>query len=81
VCVYKIYIYIYNILVYTQVLAGVGLFAFIMAMHALQETGSTQNPYMPLFAIYTAIWSINFSTGWKRLEITYQVKILEKTDL
>jgi len=54
------------------VLAGVGLFTFIMAMQALQGTGSTQNPYMPLFAIYTAIWSINFSTGWKRLEITYQ---------
>jgi len=64
------------------VLAGVGLFTFVMALTALDETGSTQNPYMPLFAVYVAIWSINFSTGWKRLEITYQYEwdVLEYED-
>ena len=44
------------------VLAGVGIFAFVMAMTAVGESGSTQNPYMPLYAVFVAIWSINFST-------------------
>ena len=61
------------------VLAGVGIFAFFMAMTAFGETGSTQNPYMPLFAIYVAVWSINFSAGWHRLEQVYQVMGSPKT--
>ena len=54
------------------VLAGVGIFTFAMEMEALQQSGHTANPYSPLFAIFCAIWSINFSAGWRRLEIVYQ---------
>jgi hypothetical protein len=54
------------------VLAGVGLFAFAMDMAAFEESGSTQNPYFPLFAIYVSLWSVNFSAGWARLQIVYQ---------
>jgi len=54
------------------VLAAVGIFCFAMAMSAVAESGDAENPYMPLFAIYVSVWSINFSAGWKRMQIVVQ---------
>ena len=63
------------------ILAGIGLFTFTVAMIAFSETGSTQNPYIPLFAIYVAVWSINFAAGWRRLEKVYQVRCAFDADI
>jgi hypothetical protein len=54
------------------VLAGLGIFLFAMGMIAYTESGSTLNPYMPLFALYVALWSINFSAAWKRTQLVLQ---------
>ena len=38
--------------------AGVGLFVFAMQMTALGESGSVDNPYNPLYAIFLAMWGV-----------------------
>jgi ABC-type Fe3+ transport system permease subunit len=37
-----------------------------------RETGSMDNPWVPLYCCFTAIWGIVFTAGWKRLEMAYQ---------
>ena len=52
--------------------AAVGLFMIITQMLALGESGSVDNPFMPLFAAFVAVWSIMLNAGWQRLELTYR---------
>ena len=53
-------------------LATVGIFMFVVELIAFEESGSKDNPYFPLFGIYVALWSINFSVGWRVLQIVLQ---------
>ena len=45
---------------------------FVVEIIAFEESGSKDNPYFPLFGIYVALWSINFSVGWRVLQIVLQ---------
>jgi len=52
--------------------AIVGVMVFIVSMVAAGQSGSTDNPFNPLYAIFIALWSIMVRAGWERLETTYQ---------
>lgn len=47
-------------------------------------TGSMDNPWVPLYCCFIAIWGIVFTAGWKRLEMAYQhewdTKSFEETE-
>ncbi|KAJ1476573.1 calcium-activated chloride channel-domain-containing protein, partial [Baffinella frigidus] len=52
--------------------AATGIFMLIMQFVAIGQSGSVDNPFMPLYATFIAVWAIMFNSGWQRLELTYQ---------
>jgi hypothetical protein len=34
------------------------------------QSGSVDNPFMPLYSIFIAVWAVMFNSGWQRLELT-----------
>ncbi len=52
--------------------AAVGVLIFLIEIVVVATSGSADNPYMPLFAIFIAMWTVMFSAGWRRMELTFQ---------
>jgi len=52
--------------------AFMGLWVLSMQGIALESSGSVDNPYNPLYAIFIAVWAIMFAGGFKRLTLVYQ---------
>eukprot|EP00282_Hemiselmis_andersenii_P037798 CAMPEP_0169443350 /NCGR_PEP_ID=MMETSP1042-20121227/9308_1 /TAXON_ID=464988 /ORGANISM="Hemiselmis andersenii, Strain CCMP1180" /LENGTH=683 /DNA_ID=CAMNT_0009554571 /DNA_START=182 /DNA_END=2229 /DNA_ORIENTATION=+ len=61
-----------------------GLVLTVAQAWSHHTTGSMDNPWVPLYCCFTAIWGIVFTAGWKRLELAYQyewdTKAYEETE-
>ena len=49
-----------------------GVVVFVMGLTAYGSSGSFDSPYVPLFCIFTSVWSIVVASGWLKVEKTYQ---------
>mmetsp|Transcript_32539 Transcript_32539/g.50655 ORF Transcript_32539/g.50655 Transcript_32539/m.50655 type:complete len:612 (+) Transcript_32539:170-2005(+) len=71
----KIALYFAFLGYYTTMLwipAACGVVLTFTQIYSHLETGSMDNPWVPLYCCFITIWAIVFLSGWKRLEMTYQ---------
>lgn len=54
--------------------AAVGLVIFFIQIVLMAGNRDTDNPFEPLFAIYIAVWTIQFSAGWRSMELVHQLE-------
>jgi len=54
--------------------AAVGLLVGLLELIAEVEDGTVDNPFIPLYAIYISMWAVQFVSGWKRIELAYQME-------
>jgi len=52
--------------------AFVGIFVYICQFIAFGESGSVDNPFIPLYSIFMCLWCIYLKAGWEQLELTLQ---------
>eukprot|EP00281_Chroomonas_sp_CCMP1168_P022841 CAMPEP_0206223206 /NCGR_PEP_ID=MMETSP0047_2-20121206/6365_1 /ASSEMBLY_ACC=CAM_ASM_000192 /TAXON_ID=195065 /ORGANISM="Chroomonas mesostigmatica_cf, Strain CCMP1168" /LENGTH=707 /DNA_ID=CAMNT_0053646073 /DNA_START=132 /DNA_END=2255 /DNA_ORIENTATION=- len=70
IALYFVFLGYYTTMLWTPALSGGVLFLSQLWSH--HTTGSMDNPWVPLYCCFTAVWGIVFITGWRRLERAYQ---------